>query len=93
MPNIHFLNDDIDHEVRPGTSLGQAAMEAGASLPFGCRAGTCGTCVLTVLRGGEGIEPPGFVEEDTLHVTGQMGDGRRLGCQIILRDEDLSVTW
>jgi ferredoxin len=93
MPRIHFVNDGITHEVAPGTSLGQAALEAGASVPFGCRSGTCGACVLDVVEGAESIEEPGFAEDDTLREIGQHDQGRRLGCQIILRDEDLSVAW
>ena len=93
MPRIHFVNDGIIHEFAPGTSLGQVAMEADASVAFGCRAGTCGTCVIDVVEGVESIEEPGFVEDDTLHEIGQHGRGRRLGCQIILRDQDLSVSW
>lgn len=93
MPRIHFVNDGIIHEIAPGSSLGQAAMEAQASLPFGCRAGTCGTCVLQVVAGADTIAAPGFVEDDTLHVIGRHGNGRRLGCQIILGEGDLSVAW
>lgn len=93
MPRVHFLNDDLSIEVPPGTTLSKAALEADASLPFGCRSGTCGTCALTVLEGGDGVESPGFVEVDTLAVCGQEGPGRRLGCQIIVRETDVSVEW
>ena len=93
MPSVHFVNDDIEIEVPPGTTLSLAATEAGATLGFGCRAGTCGTCALTVEDGGEGIEAKGYVEQDTLEVVGEDGPERRLGCQIIIRDADLAVSW
>jgi ferredoxin len=92
MPRVSFLNDQIEGSGPPGTSLAQVAAEAGASLPFGCRAGTCGTCALHVLSGLEGLDEVGF-EDDTLHVLGLAAEGRRLGCQIILRDTDLEVAW
>jgi ferredoxin len=93
MPRVRFLNDDVTIEVPEGTTLSLAALQAEASLPFGCRAGTCGTCALTVVEGGAGLPAPGFVEEDTLAVCGQDGPGRRLGCQIILRATDVAVEW
>jgi ferredoxin len=93
MPRVHFLNDDIEIEVPAGTTLSLAAQEAGSTLGFGCRAGTCGTCALSVESGEEGIEAKGYVEQDTLIVVGEDGPGRRLGCQIILRETDLSVSW
>ncbi len=93
MPTVRFENDMVEVEIEPGQALSLAAQEAEASLPFGCRAGTCGACALTVDEGADGIDPAGFVEQDTLVVCGEDGPGRRLGCQIILRDADVSVSW
>ena len=59
MPKIRFANDDLEIDVPPGTTLSLASSEAGATLGFGCRAGTCGTCALTVEEGGDGIEAKG----------------------------------
>ena len=93
MPRVHFLNDELSIEVPAGTTLSLAAAEADATLPFGCRSGTCGACALEVVEGEPGLDPPGFVEGDTLEVCGLAGPGRRLGCQIILREDDLGVRW
>lgn len=93
MPRVHFLNDDVHIDVAAGTTLSLAALRAEVSLPFGCRAGTCGTCALTVVAGLAQLDPQGFVEEDTLAACGADGPGRRLGCQIILREGDLTVEW
>jgi len=93
VPRVTFANDDLTIELPAGSSLPLAVQEAGASLPFGCRAGTCGTCVLHVVSGGEGLEEPGFVEEDTLQVVGVHDETARLGCQIVLRETDLVVAW
>jgi ferredoxin len=93
MPRITFHNDDLTVEAEPGTTLSLVAFRSEAGLPFGCRSGTCGTCVLTVVEGEEGLDEPGFVEADTLAVCGETEPGRRLGCQIIVRDADLGVEW
>lgn len=93
MPRIRFENDDLEIEVPSGTTLSLAAQQADATLGFGCRAGTCGTCALSVDAGGKSLEPKGYVEQDTLEVVGEDGPDRRLGCQIILRDKDITVSW
>jgi len=93
MPRITFVNDGLSIEVPPGTSLQMAAHRAQAGLPFGCRAGTCGTCALLLVKGEEGLDEPGFVEEDTLAVCGHEEPGRRLGCQLIVGEGDVEVAW
>ena len=93
MPRIRFVNDEIEIEVPPGTTLSLAAQQAQVTLGFGCRAGTCGTCALSVESGGAGIDSRGYVEQDTLEVVGEDGPGRRLGCQNIIRDQDIAVSW
>jgi ferredoxin len=93
MPRIRFVNDDIETEVPHGTTLSLAAQQAQATLGFGCRAGTCGTCALSVESGAKGLDPKGYVEQDTLEAVGEDGPARRLGCQIIVRDQDLEVRW
>lgn len=93
MPTIFFENDGLRAQVPEGTLLSSAAAEAGASLPFGCRAGTCGTCALWVEQGLATLDPPGFVEDDTLAVIGREGHRARLGCQLIVRSGDLRVSW
>lgn len=93
MPKVRFENDNLEIEVDAGATLNEAAFAAGASLPFGCRAGTCGTCVVTVTAGAENLDPLGFVEDDTLHVLGHADLGRRLGCQLILRQGQVTVSW
>jgi ferredoxin len=93
MPRITFLNDGTSIVAPCGTTLSRAATAAEASLPFGCRAGTCGTCVLAVEEGYESLDALGFVEQDTLGLIGATDPCARLGCQIILRAENLAVRW
>jgi len=93
MPTIRFLNDDIEHHVEVGASLQSAANDADAGLPFGCRAGTCGTCAIRVVKGGESLEDRGFVEDDTLGVVGVDDPSARLACQVFVGDGDLEIEY
>lgn len=93
MPTIRFLNDEIEHHVEAGSSLQAAAHESDAGLPFGCRAGTCGTCVIRVVKGGDSLDERGFVEEDTLAVIGVDHPDARLACQVIVGEGDLEIEY
>ena len=93
MARVTFANDGCTVAVTPGTTLSRAALDAEATIPFGCRAGTCGACVLRVVRGLEHLDAMGFVEQDTLNVIGVDDPCARLGCQIILRNGDVIVRW
>lgn len=93
MPQVTFLNDGISVEVEPGSTVQLAAQRAGSGLPFGCRAGTCGTCVLRVVDGLESLDEPGFVEADTLAEIGEDGALVRLGCQLVVDEEPISVRY
>ena len=93
MPEVTFVNDGVSVEVKPGSTVQLAAQLAGSALPFGCRAGTCGTCVLRVVSGHESLEDPGFVEADTLAEIGEDGALARLGCQLMVEEEPIAVKY
>jgi ferredoxin len=65
----------------PGKSVLESAELAGIKLPYGCRAGACGTCYMNVLSGIEHVPAPSPIELDTLTKLGKLGDGR-LMCRI-----------
>lgn len=74
--------------VRPeGEPVGAAAPtllerfeRAGARMPFGCRSGACGACLVLVKQGAELLVPADAVEGDTLARCGR-GPGARLACR------------
>jgi ferredoxin len=56
-------------------------------IPFGCRSGSCGACVVEVLEGGPALGEPGDDELDFLDDLGLSGGAHRLACQCRLRGD------
>ncbi len=76
MPKVRVMACDSD-----GKALGEVAFEArvahgkvlfeeldaaGHQLPHGCLAGSCGSCRVNILQGGELLAPPSVIEADTI---------------------------
>lgn len=80
MPKVTFKTDNITVEVAAGTSLVDVADQVEASLPFGCRDGLCGTCIMTVLEGLDQMAPMSDDERETLE-NYEATPNQRLGCQ------------
>lgn len=83
MAKIRFLSDGTEAEVSDGTLVMDACEDHGASLPFGCAEGFCGTCTMVVKAGLENLAPPTEKERERLADTG-LAEGLRLGCQAVL---------
>jgi ferredoxin len=76
-------------DVKPGgvISLLELFEDSGVRSPFGCRVGTCGTCVVRVLEGLDLLEDPLQMEEDTLaRISETEGAPLRLACRATLKD-------
>lgn len=56
-------------------------------IPFGCRSGACGACVIEVLEGLEALGEPDDDELDFLEDLGRTGGDHRLACQCRLRGD------
>ncbi|SFE23382.1 2Fe-2S iron-sulfur cluster binding domain-containing protein [Actinopolyspora alba] len=50
-------------------------------IPFGCRSGSCGVCVIEVLEGSDSLGQPDDNELDFLEDLGRPGGDHRLACQ------------
>ena len=70
-----------EFEYIEGKTLLESAEIAGVTLPFGCRAGSCGACFVYILEGANFIPMPSPVETDTLQKLEKLGQGR-LACRI-----------
>ncbi|CAM5549892.1 MULTISPECIES: 2Fe-2S iron-sulfur cluster-binding protein [Streptomyces] len=56
-------------------------------IPFGCRSGSCGACVIEVLEGLGSLGEPDPDELDFLEDLGRTGGTHRLACQCRLRGD------
>ncbi|CAG0976922.1 ferredoxin [Myxococcaceae bacterium] len=78
-------------EVAPGTSLLDAARQAGLPVARACGAGgICGRCGLRVIAGGERLEPPSETEIVTRR-RNRVSEELRLACRVAVAG-DLVVT-
>ena len=80
MPKVTFKDDDLDVDVEDGANLRDVAMEEGASIPFGCEQGICGTCLSDIPEGAENLSEKEEQEEETIGAMGGEPD-QRLLCQ------------
>jgi ferredoxin len=72
------LADGGSFEVEPGEIVLDAAIRAGAAIPYSCRSGTCRTCISRVLSGR--IEHDPDYADALLIDADEVADGYRLLC-------------
>lgn len=87
MPKVTFLPDNIQIEVPIGTSIQEAVERAGASLPFGCRMGSCGTCRCWIKEGIENLNELTEAERELFETLTSVGSKERLGCQLVVKGD------
>jgi ferredoxin len=88
---IRFLPSQHSIRVPAGTSLLEAARQAGLSMADGCGGwGTCNRCVVRIVEGGEGVAAETEGENLAKRSNGIEQD-LRLACFISLK-QDLTVT-
>lgn len=79
MPKVTFKDDELSLDVESGSNLRDVAMTEGASIPFGCEQGICGTCLVNV-DDETAVSEVEEQEQETLEAMGAE-DGQRLACQ------------
>jgi len=80
MTTIEFRADGKKHEAGDDDWFYDVCVDAGASIPFSCKAGACGTCATEVLDGMESLPPPSQRELRTLAAAGVDPARFRLPC-------------
>ena len=82
-----------DHFLDGRGTLMAQCLAAGLPVASACSGrGACGKCVISVLQGTEGLEPPTTHETEVLAKNGAKAD-QRLSCQCLpLAAEDLIIT-
>lgn len=73
-----IIIDGEKKEVSDGSAIMDACEDLG--VPFGCRAGLCALCTITVLEGMENLEEKTQSEKDI-----GLEDNQRLACQTVIR--------
>ncbi|MFH0713969.1 MAG: 2Fe-2S iron-sulfur cluster-binding protein [Candidatus Micrarchaeota archaeon] len=95
MAKVKIKNDNISVEVPAGKSVREICDENGASIPFGCGNGVCGTCLSTITQGAENLEPASDNEKSTLQGFGVEAPRKRLVCQCKMgqKSQDVEVEY
>lgn len=79
-------------EVTPGTSICDAALDAGIEIEHACeKACACTTCHVIIRKGYDSLEAPSDKEEDMLDKAWGLEPESRLSCQARVADEDLVI--
>lgn len=86
MPVVRFESEDLEVDVDPGMRLLDLAAEVDCDITFGCKSGTCGTCRVKIVEGGQNLSPMQSEEQDFLAGFGARSD-ERLGCQITINGD------
>ena len=90
MPKVRFSSENIEIDVKNGTSLSQAVLLADSSFPFGCKRGSCGTCRCFIISGMENLNPKTEHENFLFATLTAVEPHERLGCQLII-DGDVTI--
>ena len=90
-PLIRFLPSERSVRARPGTSLLEAAREAGLPVAQTCTGeGICARCGMEILEGGADLAPES-ARETRAKARNRIDAGLRLAC-LVQADRDLTVT-
>jgi ferredoxin len=79
---IEIVNDFLAINAKAGTDFQAIAESSGSSIPFGCRDGECGTCIINVESGAEFLTPKNDKEKAVLAKICCQSDKARLTCQM-----------
>ncbi|WP_133645258.1 2Fe-2S iron-sulfur cluster-binding protein [Paraburkholderia flava] len=83
MHTVTLMPQGVEVLLSAGSSLVELEFELydQESIPFGCKVGACGACVIQVLDGINHLGSKGSDEKDFLETLGYAGDAFRLACQ------------
>ena len=92
MTRVRFVPDGNEVEVKEGTSILEAARACGAQVGSACGGVcACSTCHVHVVKGFDSLDDIEDKENDILDKAFDVRPVSRLGCQALVRDEDLEV--
>lgn len=79
---VEIMNDFLAINVHPGKTIQDIVEASGSALPFGCRDGECGTCVVMIESGMEYMSEINAKEKAVLKTVGEASPKARLACQM-----------
>lgn len=85
---VEVVNDFLAINVKPGESLQDVMEKMGSGLPFGCRDGECGTCIVEVQSGMDFLSPKTDKEKKVLGNFPDASPNARLVCQMKVQKHD-----
>jgi 2Fe-2S ferredoxin len=92
LPHPQICVEGKTIEVEPGTSICDAALNAGIPIEHACeKSCACTTCHVVVREGFNSLEPAEEKEEDLLDKAWGLEPESRLSCQAKVGDRDLVV--
>ncbi|MDM8545075.1 ISC system 2Fe-2S type ferredoxin [Candidatus Venteria ishoeyi] len=92
LPHEELCPEGMAIDVKPGTSICDAALENGIELEHACeKACACTTCHVIVHEGFGSLEEASEDEEDLLDKAWGLEAESRLGCQALVADAELVV--
>jgi len=79
---VEIINDFLAINVIPGKTIQDVVEASGSALPFGCRDGECGTCIVLIESGMEFLSGKTDKERAVLKTVGETNPKARLACQM-----------
>jgi ferredoxin len=76
------MNDFLAINVKPGKTIQDIVEASGSALPFGCRDGECGTCVVFVESGMDFLSDITDKEKAVMKTLNEASPKARLACQM-----------
>jgi ferredoxin len=79
---VEIVNDFLALNVKPGKTIQDIVEASGSALPFGCRDGECGTCIVMIEAGMEFLSDVTDKEKAVMKMLNESSPNARLSCQM-----------
>ncbi|NCP63858.1 MAG: ISC system 2Fe-2S type ferredoxin [Paraglaciecola sp.] len=92
LPHAELCPDGAAIQVESGVSVLDVALQNGIGIEHACeKSCACTTCHVLIREGFDSLDPSDELEDDLLDKAWGLERDSRLGCQAIIKDEDLVV--
>lgn len=92
LPHAELCPDGAVFEVESGTTVLDVALNNGINIEHACeKSCACTTCHVLIREGFDSLDESDELEDDLLDKAWGLERDSRLGCQAVIKDEDLVV--